>query len=299
MIRVTDRQYWMHPTLKNSLDTLAYNTMDDYSFMIIISGDAKVRVGKSMLGQQIAYYLCHVLKRQFSFDNLVFTGKELIDRSRKMKSMVYIMDESRADLGSAKTLYRNTQMLIDFFNETGKLNNIVILILPDFFDLTKSLAVGFSQCLINCFINKTQTTTFNKSTVQKFRRGYFSFYGESAKRILYDKGKKEYHNYGAVKWDYWGNFHKHWILDEEKYNKLKDQYIHRRRDMEAKGAGIQEMRAMEHRDALIVYMVKDLSYTQKQVHAVIEEYGGKCTSRMIGKAIEAYDAREKMKKKLE
>ncbi|MFQ5531169.1 MAG: hypothetical protein ACE5ES_00995 [Candidatus Nanoarchaeia archaeon] len=230
MLRVTDKQYWMDNYLKKELDTIVYNLPRDWDFVLGVSGDGMTRVGKSMLGQQIGYYVAHSLKTPFSVDNIVFSGDELIKLAHKLpKNSVIIYDEARAELSSKAAVKNLSTNLLDFFAECGMLNHLVILILPDFFELNKSLAVNRTSMLINVFRTSENKKLSNGNNVIELKRGHFEVYGPREKRKLYVVGKKQYDNYAVGKSlrNFYGQFMKYDIIDSEEYNTKKISFLKR------------------------------------------------------------------------
>ena len=55
--------FFMEQRLKTSLDFYIKNVHKDWDYLIVISGEGEVRVGKSVLAQQIAAYWCSEIKR--------------------------------------------------------------------------------------------------------------------------------------------------------------------------------------------------------------------------------------------
>ncbi len=151
MIRVTDKQYWMNPTLAANLDNVVYNARHDFSYLILVTGSSKTRVGKTVLTNQVAYYLAHHLKRKFTEDNVMFDSDVLLERGKNSVGQIFTLDEARESITSDKRLKKKSQDLLDFFNEAGMLNHIVIAVMPDYFEINKKLAVGLSDFLINVF----------------------------------------------------------------------------------------------------------------------------------------------------
>ena len=80
-----------------------------------------------------------------------------------------------------------------YFRKCRQLNQILILILPMFFELPRFYALGRSHCLVNV------------KFLGEFDRGFFDFYGPSKKKDLYLKGKRDW-NYNAVPKDFDGRF---------------------------------------------------------------------------------------------
>lgn len=275
----------MHPTLIPNLNTLCYNLERDWQFAIIISGDSKVRIGKSMLGQQIAYYIAYKLNRPFDLNNIFFSGKALKEAALKVRGGVFVLDESRADFAAPKTLREETQELIDFFNISGMFNHFIVLILPDFFDLTKTIAIGHTKYLLNCFIKET-SAKYNGDDVLEYERGYFDFYGERAKKKLYIYGKKE-HNYSAVGHNFWGSFNKYWIVDENEYNQKKYDFII---GFDTKDVPLKKrtQKWFDTRSALLYHLNKIMNVSQVDIINILRTYGIEANQAEISSVINNY-----------
>ena len=57
-----EQEYYIDGYLADALNTIVYNIKEDWDFVIIISGDRMVRVGKSILAMTIGAYLGSILK---------------------------------------------------------------------------------------------------------------------------------------------------------------------------------------------------------------------------------------------
>ena len=116
MEKVTDLGYWMDGYLKAALDSLCYNILDDWDGVVLVSGDGLVRVGKSMLTDQMAYYCLWKLHHEktnweeikqdyIDCNTTLFSGAELIEKGKKYpKNSVFKYDEARGELDSKKVL---------------------------------------------------------------------------------------------------------------------------------------------------------------------------------------------------
>lgn len=229
MLKVTTHQFWMDGYLKSNLDTIIFNLKKDWDNVVIISGDALTRVGKSHLAQQIACYAAEKLGTPFSMDNMVFDSEELIKKGNSMpKNSVIVFDEAREGLDSKKIMSAFVKKLLDYFAECGMYNHLMIVVLPDFFELTKGVALGRSSCLINVFkIDKKKMDGDNE--VIEWQRGRFEFFGQKSKKALFMRGKK-FHDYRAAKCDFYGEFREHWCIDKELYNEKKREFLRRDRE---------------------------------------------------------------------
>jgi len=173
--------------LASNLDIYAKRLIDDMHFLLIIAGNDAVGNGKSTLATQIGAYLTyrinemHKLNLSFTAKNVVFKGGDLAERSFSLpKYSVVLLDES--DDLKQHAMKETTIKLKRYFRKCRQQNQILILITPSFFELSKFYALARSHCLINVKFH------------DDFRRGIFDFYGPTAKKKLYLKGKKE--------WDY-------------------------------------------------------------------------------------------------
>lgn len=250
--------YYMHEIFKDNLDILVRAIAKDMMFTILISGDGWVRVGKSVLAMQTGYYLTeevnklHGTKNKFTMNNIVFNSSNLIDRAFKLpKYSVIVLDEGD-DLTEAHwtSLSKN---LARFFRKCGQLNLFIILLIPDFFELSRPYAVTRTVCLINVYFHG------------EFERGNFQFFGFNSKRLLYKKGKR-YGDYKAQPQDFFGSFTNCYPLDEQVYRKKKFEDL----QVDVRTSHISEMDAniirMEQRRTALAKL-KDLEIDLTHVEA--------------------------------
>jgi len=213
----------MNPILKQQLDIYLKNIKNDWDFTIIIAGEGEVRVGKSVLAMQIAAYWCNQIKELYGVDvpfdlkqNYVFNGVDLIKKGNELGQKYpyspLIFDEAGADLEGIKAMSKTTKAVKDFFRECGQYNLLNILVIPEYFDLPKGIALSRSSCMINVYWLGTDEGIM--------KRGYFKFYSRPNKKRLYLYGKKDL-NYNAWKQDFYGTFDNFYPLNEKEYRKMK------------------------------------------------------------------------------
>jgi len=218
--------FYMEGYLKDNLDILAEKIEDDQMFVILITGSGQVRIGKSILAQQIGKYLSvqvnelHKVKTKFTMENIIFKGRELQERAFEfVKYSVLDLDE-----GDDLVEHYWSKLARDlrrFFRKAGQLNHFVILVLPDFFELPKSYAITRSVCLINV------------RYYGKFERGFFKFYNFEKKKELYIKGKK-YANYNATAPNFDGRFTNVYTVPEKEYRAKKQKDLQEETEEEDK-----------------------------------------------------------------
>lgn len=276
------KYYYICPRLAERLLTLAYNIKDDWDFVILITGDRMVRVGKSVLAMTIAAFMCVTmqkmgLKTKFDEGDIYFDNKRMIDAAqRKPKFAINLYDEGREGLAASKAMKTFQQDLIDFFTECGQLNQLFIIVAPDFFELKEDIAVGRSEYLINVFRKEVgrELDLFRdgvKRKVIKFERGYYEMFERKLKQALYDIVRTTRRkNYRIVKTPIRGKFTNQYTIDEETYRQKKRDALSRfkeRHDTE------KQTRAIRHNKILIgiVIKLKKEGLNQNQIVKRLEE----------------------------
>lgn len=225
-----DDGFYMDDILKQQLDILIKNVVNDWDFTLIVSGGGEVRVGKSVLAMQIAAYWTHQLERvhkiKVPFDvqnNFIFQWEKLIEKGNilgeKHKHSPLIYDEAGETMEGTKTMTGELKAVRDFLRECGQYNFLNVLVLPEFFDLPRGIALTRSKCLLDVY--------YQADDVGLFQRGFFAFYSLPQKKKLFLHGRKEL-NYNAAKPDFRGRFYNMYPIDEEKYRILKQEALRER-----------------------------------------------------------------------
>lgn len=208
-LTIGKHSFGMDGYLRSNLDKLKKKIKFDWDFIIIVSGSAKTRIGKSVMAQQVA----KKLDKRFRVDRIFFTAESLKKEAPKLpkhSSLVY--DEARRGLSTKRALEQYSKELCEFLDDVAQLNLFIIIVLPDFFDLNKDIAIGRSIALIN---------VYHQNNLQ---RGYFSFFNDDRKRKLYLIGKKAL-NYLSVTPNFRGRFPNYYVVNEKEYRKRKLEYF--------------------------------------------------------------------------
>ena len=259
----------MHPILKAQLDILLKNIKNDWDFTIIISGGGEVRVGKSVLAMQIGAYWTYKMKQKHGNNcpwdlktNFVFQGDKLISQGNelgvKFPYSVLIFDEAGADLEGRKVIQGTTQDVLDYMRECGQYNMLNILVMPEFFDLPKGLALSRSIFLID--------VTYSANREGIFQRGKFNFYSRPNKKMLYLKGKREL-NYTAYKCDFRGDFNNFYTIDEAEYRAAKVEALKHR---ESK----RRSKFQNQRDTCWYLLNREIGWTLQEIAKRMEQLTG-------------------------
>jgi len=301
--RWKDKEWYINDYLATQLNTVAWNIKKDWDFVILITGDRMVRVGKSVLAQVICAYLAYrfamlktkgqvLNKDAYNMDNLFFDNKKMIEEAfKRPKYSIIHYDEGREGLAASKAMAQVQKDLVDFFTECGQMNHCFVIVAPDFFDLKEMMGVARSEILINVY-RKSQDKMmdiYNEGTKQPitvFSRGHFEFFSRKKKAILYDNYRKSNRKwYGSTKCDFLGDFTDQYPLGEDEYRKEKADALGRFQEMHKEKPKINryEVKAAKQRNTLIKAL-RDIDknrYTQTKIAKLLN-----CDQHTVSKYIQ-------------
>lgn len=188
--------------LKSNLDLAKKVIKNDWDMVFAVDG--MEGSGKSVLAQQIAYYLDPTL----SIDRITFNPTEFKDaivKANKFEAVIY--DEAYGGLASRQAMSFVNKALVSMMAQIRQKNLFVFVVCPCFFELDKYIAVWRSRALMHVYTN------------DNFQRGFFSFFNSKRKKDLYMKGKKFYEYIIAP--NFRGRFTKGYVVNEEEYRSKK------------------------------------------------------------------------------
>ena len=205
-------KFQLHTYLKENLDLIIKHNLNDWDFKMLYSGDGMTRTGKSTKACQDACYCDPTFAPNWQ-ERVIFDGKKLKETAYKIgKNKALVYDEAREGLDSKKQMERYTKNLLDFFSQCGNLNQMIFIVLPEYFELPKTVAITQSIYLINCYARKG------------FDRGYFDFFNRIDKKYLYIKGTK-YLDYKGQRPTFKGTFTNWLPFDRKEYEALKNKAL--------------------------------------------------------------------------
>lgn len=278
--------FFLHDNLKKQIDYYIKNINRDWDFTIIICGEGEVRVGKSFIAAQIGAYWTSEVNRlhrknkpkiPFNLEeNFVFDGRKLIEKGNKLgvahPYSVLIFDEAGADLEGTKAMMATTRDVKDYLRECGQYNMLTILVLPEFFDLPKGIAISRAACLINVY--------YFADEEGYFQRGYFKYYSRKAKKRLYLKGKKNL-DYSAATDSFYGDFDDIFPLDLEEYKRLKKKALKKR------GSTTMDKKLLQ-RNVAWYLLLKEKVMTMADLAATTTNMGAYTISPTISEALKGF-----------
>lgn len=272
----------MDKQLKQQLDIAIKNVVNDWDFTILISGGGEVRVGKSVLGLQIMAYWAYQMEKKHGKnipfnvkDNLVFQWEKLINHGHKLgnkhKYCPLQYDEAGETLEGRKSMTKELRQVRDYLRECGQYNFLNILVLPEFFDLPKGIALTRSTFLID--------VTYTADKEGYFKRGHFKFYSRKKKKQLYLRGRKRL-DYNAVPYNFKGTFEEFYPINEEDYRKKKHDAFKTRSNQ-----SYSKTRMVRDLFWWYVYEEKNLLKQKEMIKLIKDKLGLSLSRTTISKAI--------------
>lgn len=243
VLELEGKKFYMDGNLKKSLDYIKTLKGKDWDFVIIVDG--RERSGKSVLAQQCAYYLDTTL----TLDRITFTPEQFEEACRKANPHeAVIFDEAHGGLNSQSTLTEISKSIVSMLTEIGQKNLYVFIVLPNFFDLNKYVAIWRSEFLLHIYTQKGR------------KRGFFSVYNYDRKKKMYIMGRKTY--VYCVPRNFYGHFPDGYIIDRELYKNKKAQSKYEEDVIESKS---------DKQDALLEFLL-EAGYSYEQISEGMSKY---------------------------
>lgn len=256
---VTDKKFYLAKALRHKLNSFCYNIKQDKEYIAIVSGSGELGNGKSTLAQQMAYYCAWKLGVPFTLDNICFSSDEFKTAVRDLPQYSPIVyDESKLSFSSKDVLTKASKDMDKFFTQSRQFNRIIFLVIPDFFDLDKTLATNRSKILINVYFGKKQTKDKDGEDVIEETRGNYVVYSFKGKGRLWRKNaanKNRFYFYNdciQFKNTFSINKAEPYMVDEEAYRNKKAEVINQLISEEEKGTS-----KWEDRCNTLLYILKE------------------------------------------
>ena len=169
-----------------------------------------VGIGKSVAAQGFARYC----DDKFDEHQIAFNAEEFIKITNRVPEYSsVILDESFQSMNTRVTMSPDFLKIVNHLQIIRQKHLFIFLCLPNFFDLSKTIAIFRCNHLFVCYSN------------EKGERGRILAFDRNAKRRLYIKGSK-YIDYEAEPANFRAQFYKNEkIIPEEIYNKQKFDHL--------------------------------------------------------------------------
>ena len=254
-VEVAGQMMYLDGYLKRYLDQIKKVIMNDWDCIILVDG--KEGAGKSVIAQQVAFYLAEKL----DIEDITFRPKEFRDRILSAKKYdPIIFDEAFSGMTATQWASNTNKMLKNLLAEIRQKNLFVVIVCPTFFDLERYFAIWRTRCLINVYTGKG------------LQRGFFKIYYADAKKMLYLKGKKLY-DYRAERPVFFGRFTKFYPISEEEYKnkKLEMLTVIEQEQNKEKMTALQKRQTLQ-RDALVKALSADYKLSNKEIEMIMAKY---------------------------
>ena len=213
-----------------------------YDAIIIIDG--KRRTGKSTLAQTIGYLLYPNLSIK-NFVKGLEDAPTVLEETKDEGAIIF--DEGSLTAASKDVMKKKNRQILKIIDVIGQKRLTLIFCLPEFFELARPIAITHSLFLIHIYTERDLT------------RGRYCYFGTRKKRILYERGKKNYGSYASPKADAIGSFYDFKTPFEKEYLKLK-------RESLAEAFGKKNIKiSQEVRKEFVLQCLKNLPKLSKKV----------------------------------
>lgn len=205
--------------------------------------------GKSKIISQLASFCDPNFTEDLMFQN----SEPFIEHCKNPDTKILsaaVLDEAWEGLSSSQVRKEIGRVLMSILNKVRQKRLFIFLVLPDFFDLSKNIAVFRSRWLIHCYGEEFGDV------------GRFAAFDRNAKRKLYTKGKKD-EDYNIIPASCYGSFTEG---DAENFN-------WHRYETKIKPEGLEndaviplvEKKQTIQRDKLINYIKNDLGKSVEEI----------------------------------
>lgn len=207
---------YIEPRLIEKIRRLVHrctNKTSKLDAFVICDGDEGY--GKTTMSVIVCYIFSKMSGRKFGLENVFFDVDKLIEFATTTKEQIILWDEAALAGLSTEWYNKNQRKLIKLMMVARKKRHFFIFNIPKVFRLSNYLVSDRAIALIHVYArNETEL-------------GRFVYYNKLSLSYLYDRfkssKKKEYKKYYTFRGCFPNALHK--IIDEDEYDKMKDEAI--------------------------------------------------------------------------
>ena len=247
--RVDALPYNLPVNLRHILDGFKWAIKKKKQSAVIIV-DGRSGMGKTTLSFQTAKYMTD----DFSLDNVFYTPEKFLEALTKTKKGDTLVFDEAMLLSSRAALSQMNRMIVIAMSMIRSKNLLIIFNVNSIFDIDRNLALSRADLLLHCY----GESLTDKGKFLAFFKG-----GDGQDRIkdLYINGKKFY-SYGRPKANFYSKFSKYFVVDEEEYERRKQEGVNKFLSASGSKMGNKNMIA---RDNAVKALYETGNYTQEQV----------------------------------
>ena len=194
--------------IQNILDkAIKRNREKNWDYVSVVSGYCGV--GKSVFSQSIARYC----DPEFTEEKICFSAEEFIRTTNAVSPFsAVVLDESFQSLNTRVTMSPDFLKIVNHLQIIRQKHLFIFLNLPNYFDLSKSIAIFRTNHLFVCYSD------------DEGNRGKVLAFGRKEKKNLYILGGK-FLDYGRVRSNIVAKFWKDDVIPEKVYENLKIEHL--------------------------------------------------------------------------
>ena len=233
---ITDKQYSMDVKLIEKIDLMINRVTRNNpkkDVLLLVEGDEGN--GKTTMSVAIAYYVSQITGRKFNNDNLFFSARKLTEFAKDSKEQIIIWDEPALE-GMSSEWWKETQRdLIKLLMMARKKRHFIIFNITRF-DKFKDNIIERAIGMVRVYARK------------ELYAGKFLYYKKRNLIALYNEWKRTRKRFYNRFWNFHGSFPNvlSKIIDEEEYDKRKDEAISSIGFKEKKERGNIKLLAYQH-----------------------------------------------------
>lgn len=266
-------------SVEQELDRPLIEILEMYKARIRKNWDAFVAIsgeegdGKSTFAKQLC---CYMTNGKFDVSHIAWTPEQFEEKvlAAKPESAV-LYDEAISGLDSLSTMSTVNRKLRKMAAQCRKRRLFICILLPSFFDLDKNMAIHRTRGLFKIY-------------APKLKRGYYAYYNKDKKKKLYILGKK-YYDEQAVPPFFTGRFTGWTMIDEEEYEKQKDEALIKQIEENEEKTSKQ----MLQRNVMFKAL-HDLGWTQTKIANYLTEHGVKTDQKTISNGLAALNVSQRL-----
>ncbi len=178
----------LYESFRNVKDIMKKKNLD-----LVVACSGYPGLGKSKLISQLASFCDTSFDESRMWQKTEDFVKAVKDEKNILKA--HVLDEAWEGLSSGQVRKQIGAILLNIMNVIRQKRLFIFIVLPDFFDLSKNIAIFRSRWLIHCYSEEFGDI------------GRFAAFDQAAKKQLYIRGKK-FEDYSAWPADFFGVFTK-------------------------------------------------------------------------------------------
>lgn len=195
------------PKLQRTLDKARRRNKKNWDYVAVVAGIPGS--GKSTFVQSVARYCCPWFDESY----IAFNHEQFVDITNKAPEYsAVVLDESFQSLNSKLVMSPEFTEIINHLQIIRIKKLYIFLCLPNFFDLTKGVAIFRTSHLFVIYAD------------DEGNRGRFLAFDRDGKRWLYIKGSK-FMDYNAQKANFFGQYWDDEVVPRDLYEELKIKHL--------------------------------------------------------------------------